>query len=86
MKSLFANLSILAIAAAVIAPAAGAAELPSQTKLNDRFEAERIETLNELTDRFESERIETLNELTDRFDESRDRRAHPDRIDAAGRP
>ncbi|MGP1387993.1 MAG: hypothetical protein ACTS2F_30940 [Thainema sp.] len=87
MKSLFAHLSILAIAAAVVAPAAGAAELTPQTKLNERFEQERIETLNQLTDRFDvsrnqvlnkglndrfkDERIQTLNSLSDRFDDER---------------
>lgn len=51
-RFVLANLSVLALAATAFAPVAGAAELNPQIKLNDRFETERLETLNQLTDRF----------------------------------
>lgn len=60
MKRLFVSFSTIAIANVAIAPAAFAGELSTQTKLNERFEQERIETLNELTDRFEDAREQNL--------------------------
>ncbi|MBD1868845.1 hypothetical protein H6F95_16335 [Cyanobacteria bacterium FACHB-471] len=61
-RIIIATLSITALSTVISLPALA---------LSNRFESERLETLDKLNNRFESERLETLNKLNDRFEEER---------------
>lgn len=62
MKRLLTGLSVIALSAAAIAPAAYAIELNTDTELAPRFKQARINNLNSLNERFEEERRATLDE------------------------